>query len=118
LQTIFKKVGGKKKTLDIEEVWNIWELLSSGYESMTDIKLLKNFIHDRDFSMMVGRHLVNLEKEIKLLEKEAITYDIKTPHQPPADFKTSTIVEEYSDRYIFRNIFRRLGDAPHPQMTT
>ncbi|MDO9535867.1 MAG: hypothetical protein Q7J85_11200 [Bacillota bacterium] len=69
---LFKKVGAKKKVVDIEEVWNIWELLSSGYESMTDIKLLKNFIHDKDLLVMAGRHLVNLDKEIKVLEKEAI----------------------------------------------
>ena len=108
--TLFKKIGAKTKVVDIEDVWNIWELLSSGYESITDIKLMKNFIHDRDLSMMVGRHLVNLEKEIQMLEKESISYNLKTPRKPPSDFKTSTIVEEFSDRYIFRSVFRRLGD--------
>ncbi|MCR3923309.1 MAG: DUF3231 family protein [Firmicutes bacterium] len=110
MPSIFKKVGAKKTAIDIEEAWNIWELLSSGYESMTDIKLMKNFVHDQDLTVMITRHLASLDDEIKMLEAEAIKYNLKTPHQPPADFKTSAIIEEYSDRYIYRTVFRRLGD--------
>jgi len=107
---LLKKVGSKNKVVDIEEVWNIWELLSSGYESLADIKLLKNFVHDKDLNWMLDRHLKGLEDELNMMEKEAIRYNIKTSHQPPVDFKTSAIVEEFSDRYIFRNVYRRLGD--------
>jgi len=42
----FKKVKGTEERLDIQEAFNIYNLLRERYLSTQTIQLFKNFVHD------------------------------------------------------------------------
>jgi hypothetical protein len=66
--SVFKK--GQQEKLDIQEVFNIWNLLRARYYSMETLKFFVNFVHDRDFVVIINSLLKHYQNQAAILEKE------------------------------------------------
>ncbi|EEG76397.1 DUF3231 family protein [Dethiobacter alkaliphilus] len=101
--SIFKK--GDKEKIDIQEVFNIWNVLRARYYSMETVKFFMNFVHDREFDLVLNRLLNHYETQALILEQEGKKFKIEVPKRPPYKIKTSAQVDVITDSYIFRNIY-------------
>ena len=65
--SIFKRGKTGKEQLDIQEVHNIWGLLRDRYISIETIQMFQNFIHDRDFYILLDTFLGHFKKQVEAL---------------------------------------------------
>ncbi len=108
--SIFKRSPQGKEVVDIEEVFNIWNLLDSRYRDIQTIQILQNFVHDRDLSRLMSKVMSTAKSQLKVLENEGKAFKINLPPKPPKGAKTSTQVQELSDQHIYRTVFSDLRD--------
>jgi len=104
--SIFKT--GTKGVVDIREVFNIWNLTRARYASSESTKFFINFVHDRDFAVLLASFLTHYEKQSKILESEGEKFRIKAPNPGPAELKTSTELHILTDKFIFRQVYHGL----------
>ncbi|KUO66306.1 MAG: hypothetical protein APF84_17905 [Gracilibacter sp. BRH_c7a] len=88
--------------------YNIWNTLRARYGSIETFQMYKNFIHDRDFDLLLNQFLSTFLKEVKILEEEAARYSVTLPKRPAADIKIDKKIDELTDRFIYRKIFEDL----------
>jgi hypothetical protein len=55
--------------------------------------------------------LKNLDKQVKMLEKEALQYEVPLPNQPPAAMVANIDPEALEDRFMYGTILRGIQDA-------
>lgn len=101
--SIFK--NKQQEQLDIQEVFNLWNLLRARYYSLETVKFYLNFVHDRDFSIILNSLAGHYAKQANILEKEGEKFKIKVPERPPFDYKTSIQVNIITDSFIFRSVY-------------
>jgi len=101
--SIFKKQ--QKDKLDIQEVFNIWNVLRARYFSSETTMFFMNFVHDREFDLVLNSLLSHYQKQAHILEQEAEKFKVEVPQRPPYKIKTSVQVDVITDAYIFRNIY-------------
>ncbi len=104
--SVFKK--GQQEQLDVQEVFNIWNLLRARYYSMELVKFFTNFVHDREFSLVLSTLLKHYTKQASILEKEGKKFKIKVPERPPYDLNISVRIEAITDKFIFRSVYNGL----------
>lgn len=81
---MFLGFGNKEKhKLDVEEAYILWRLLSNRYLFISHIQHLKNFTHDKDFNVVLGKLLNDWRKEAGTLEAQLEKFSLKGA-QPPA----------------------------------
>lgn len=61
--SIFKKTS--RETVDIITAFNLWNTLRARYGSIETFQMYKNFIHDRDFNLLLNQFLGTFLKEVK-----------------------------------------------------
>lgn len=105
--SIFKK-SASEETIDIIAAFNLWNSLRARYGSIETLQLYRNFIHDRDFDLMLSRFLHTFIKESKILEDEATRCTVPLPKRPAVDIRIDKKLDELTDRYIYRRIFEDL----------
>lgn len=105
--SLFKKSSGEE-TLDIAAAFNIWNTLRARYGSIETLQMYRNFIHDRDFDLLLSRFLHTFTKESTVLEEEAARYTVTLPKRPAVDIRIDKKLDELTDRYIYRRIFEDL----------
>jgi len=108
--SIFKMAKQKRELIDIEEAFNLWNLLGVRYRNIYTIRLFCNFVHDLDLFNFMETIKDDFEKQVKILEKETERFEIKVPRRPPESVKISDRVEEFSDQYIYREVFNLLKE--------
>ncbi|MCK8827211.1 DUF3231 family protein [Natroniella acetigena] len=101
---LLKRSITAENELSTIEAYDLWNTLQSRYASIETYKLYKNFIHDRDFDLLLSQHLKNFQKQVKILENIAKKIKIKVPSKPPEQIKISTKIDEISDKMIFKKI--------------
>lgn len=106
--SIFKKSTTNMEQLDVETAFNLWNLMRARYESVEAIQMLMNFVHDRDFDILLGTLLKHFQTQSEQLEKEGKKFRLKVPTRPPIDIKTSTHVDEITDKFIYKRIYADL----------
>jgi hypothetical protein len=106
--SIFKKQRGLQKQIDIQEAFNIWNLLRSRYHSVETIQFFRNFIHDADFCIILNGFHDDWEAAIQRYEGKVKKFKVKAPGRPPREFKTSVEVSIITDDWIFRRIYNDL----------
>jgi len=62
----FKKVKGTEERLDIQEAFNIYNLLRERYLSTQTIQLFKNFVHNAGWEIILDGFKKHFEKEIAI----------------------------------------------------
>jgi len=103
--SIFKNNNSLKEPLDISSTYNLWELLRARYDSIESTQMLRNFVHDRELDILLGMFLKHFQTQTEQLEKEAKNFKIKVPARPVIDIKTSTRVDEITDKFIYKRVY-------------
>jgi len=106
--SIVKKAMGQEERLDIQEAFNIYNLLRARYVSAQTVQLFKNFVHDVDWEIVLDKFLKHFDKQVEILEKLAEQYRIIIPNRPPLDVKFATSINDITDDYIYKKIFHDL----------
>ncbi len=106
--SIIKKIKGEKERLDIQEAFNIYNLLRARYVSTQTVQLFKNFVHDVAWEVILDKFMKHFDKQIAVLEELGGEYRIMMPNKPPLDLKFSTSINHITDDYIYKKIFHDL----------
>jgi hypothetical protein len=106
--SIFKRARGGKEQIDIQEAFNIFNLLRARYVSAQTVQIFKNFVHDREWEIIMDRFLKHFEQQIVILEAEAKKFRIVMPGKPPLDTKFAASINEITDEYIYKKIYHDL----------
>jgi hypothetical protein len=106
--SIFKRARGGKEQIDIQEAFNIFNLLRARYVSAQTVQIFKNFVHDREWEIIMDRFLKHFEQQIVILEAEAKKFRIVMPGKPPLDTKFAVSINEITDEYIYKKIYHDL----------
>ena len=106
--SVFKRARGGKEQIDIQEAFNIWNLLRARYLSAQTIQLFNNFVHDRELSILLNTFLGHFKEQISILETHGKKFKIALPKRPPLDIKFATSLNEITDEYIYLKIFADL----------
>lgn len=108
LLKLIKKVNKREEFIDIQEAFNIYNLLRARYVSNTTVQLFKNFTHDPDWELLLDRLQKNFEKQIKTLEELGARFRIIMPNRSPLDIRFSTRINDITDDYIYKKIYHDL----------
>lgn len=108
LLSVFKKAMDREERLDIQEAFNIYNLLRARYVSAQTVQLFKNFVHDIDWETVLDGFLKHFVKQIDILEELGQKFRIIMPTRPPLDVKFATSINDISDEYIYKKIFHDL----------
>ncbi len=106
--SIFKRARGGKEQIDIQEAFNIFNLLRARYVSSQTVQIFKNFVHDREWGMVLDTFLKHFEHQITVLEEEGKKFRITMPNKPPLDTKFAASINEITDEYIYKKIYHDL----------
>lgn len=94
----------KKKNptqVDCQEAYNLWDALVSRYNAIQQMQILHNFVHDKDFSLLLKHAYMELmDKQANKLEQIMNDYQLALPKRPPQSIKTPANVEAYEDRFL------------------
>ena len=98
-------LGLKKKKnptqVDCQEAYNLWDALTSRYNAIQLMQILHNFVHDKDFSLLLKHAYMELmDKQANKLEQLMNDYQLALPKRPPQSIKTPANVEAYEDRFL------------------
>ncbi len=94
--------------MDIIEAYNIWNSLRTRYGSIETFQMYRNFVHDRDFDLLLASFLNTYLKEAKILEDNAARYSVTLPNRPAVEIRIDDKVDAFTDRFIYRKIFEDL----------
>ena len=106
--SLVKKITKREGSIDIQESFNIYNLLRARYVSTQTVQLFKNFVHDVDYEVILSSFQKHFEKQIKILEELGEKHRIIMPNKPPKDVKFATNINDMTDDYIYRKIFHDL----------
>jgi hypothetical protein len=106
--SIFKTAPQGTTAIDISEAFNIFNLLSARQASVLGHQFFLNYVHDRDFVLLLESHLTIWQEQISELEKQAEIYNLKTPRRTPANLKFTANLDDITDFYIFDLILNEL----------
>jgi len=101
----------RKEEVALSEAFHIWDNISHRYRQIQLTQTFLGFAHDKDFSLILTQGLKNLDKQVKMLEREAIKYEIPLPNQPPASMDIVIDPEAIKDRFMYGTILRGIQDA-------
>lgn len=99
------KTKKQQQLLDVQEAYNLWDILKSMYAVVERIQIWKNYAHDPEFGLILSKALFDFDKEIKLLEKELQKYGIKGPKTNRAEISTSVNSEVLFDEFLAHDMF-------------
>lgn len=114
---IGKSPVDKKNEINVGEVWSIWDLLVSRYDIIETTQLLDTFTNDIDLKTVINRGLKLLDNQTKQLENLLAKYSIPLPIKPPEKVAITHNIEEITDRYIFRRVFRGIQSFLYQEVT-
>ncbi|HBX22194.1 MAG TPA: DUF3231 domain-containing protein [Desulfotomaculum sp.] len=87
--------------VDCQEAYNLWDALTSRYNTIQQVQIWHNFVHDKDFSLLVKHAYMELmDKQANKLEQTMNNYQLALPKRPPQNIHTPTNVEAYEDRFL------------------
>jgi len=75
-----KKVKKRKDSLDIQEAFNIYNLLKTRYVSIQTVQLFKNFVHDVGWEIILDKFQKDFQKQIAILEELGKNFNITMPN--------------------------------------
>ncbi len=100
---MLKTLKAKKNPtlLDCQEAYNLWDALISRYNTIQQVQIWHNFIHDKDFSLLIKHTYMELmDKQATKLEKIMDDYRLALPKRPPQGINTPNNIEAYEDRFL------------------
>ncbi|MHB1420963.1 MAG: DUF3231 family protein [Bacillota bacterium] len=101
-----KSLRDKQRTINVSEVYHLWNHLMQRYNVIYITNLLNSFVKDDDLKLVLNSGNKTLTNHTKLLEKELLNYGISLPLRPPKQTQETVNSKLISDRYIYRRILR------------
>ncbi len=93
----------QKPQLDTQEAFNLWDMLRVRYDLIETVNIIKNFIHDKDFLVVVERWMSKpMEGQITELEKIMNDLKINLPRRPPKSARPPANIGAINDRYLMK----------------
>jgi len=106
----FSEIGmstkDKQKEINVSEAFHLWNHLVTRYSIIQTTEIMGNYARDMDLKFIINAGVRALKDQVKVLEKEMLSYGIPLPIRPPKQMKVASNMEIYSDRYIYRRILR------------
>lgn len=99
--------------ISVSEVWHLWELTSARYDVLQQTQIYENLCEDKDFKLVISSGIKTLKEQIKRKEKVMTKYGIPLPERPPSNITSIQKLDEVTDRYIYRQIFRGIQGFIH-----
>lgn len=96
----------KQHLINVSEVFHLWNHLVQRYYVVSVTNTLEAYAKDNEFKIILGVGRKTIQEHIDFLEKEMMAYGIPLPIRHPKQTKITSNLEQISDRYIFRRIFR------------
>lgn len=96
----------KQRNINVSEVFHLWNHLLQRYTVLHTTNILKSLTKDKDLQLVLYLGQKTLGNHISVLEKEMMSFGIPLPTRPPKETQTITNMEAFTDRYIFRRVFR------------
>jgi len=106
--SIIKKVKNRDESLDIQEAFNVYNLLKTRYVSIQTVQLFKNFVHDVGWEIILDKFQKDFEKQIVILDELGRKFRIVLPNRPPVGIKFATRINDITDDYIYKTIYHDL----------
>jgi len=106
ISNISKSLRDKQRTINVSEVYHLWNHLTQRYNVIYITDLLNSFVKDDDLKLVLNSGNKTLSKHVNLLEKELLSYGIPLPLRPPKQTQKTVNSELISDRQIYRRILR------------
>jgi len=103
--SIFKKSTANVEQIDVQTAFNLWNLLKARYDSIKTAQMQSNFVHDRDLGLFLNLLLKHFQTQTEMLEQEGKKFRVKVPSRPAIDIKTSSRIDEVTDKFIYKTIF-------------
>ncbi|HWQ42427.1 MAG TPA: DUF3231 family protein [Desulfosporosinus sp.] len=108
LISIFKKAKHQHERLDIQEAFNVYNLLRARYVSTQTVQLFKNFAHDLGWEIILDGFIKHFDKQIAILEELGERFRIIMPSRSPVDVKFATSINDITDEYIYKKMYHDL----------
>lgn len=102
---IGKSIREKQELINVSEVSYIWDIQITKFDMLETMNIIKNFVKDADLKYILGKTTDSLKAGIESMEKLITDYGIPFPVRPPAASKTTTNLEDFTDRFIYEDIF-------------
>ncbi len=97
--------------LDTQEAFNLWDMLRGRYDGIELLKIVLNFIHDKDFKILLHQTMAkSIKQQITELEKTMNQLKINLPRRPPKSVRTPANAEAMHDRFLLRLIMTLLQE--------
>ncbi len=93
----FRKEEAGQAMLNVEETYNLWDLLNTKYATIDVIQIYLAFAHDLDFKLLLQKQLKAFQKDVNTLETQLKKYSIAGPDKPLAGISTSVNPEVLTD---------------------
>ncbi|PKM82075.1 MAG: hypothetical protein CVU89_06975 [Firmicutes bacterium HGW-Firmicutes-14] len=103
-------VEKKQKEVNVQEAYNIWDLLNSKYFAVEQIQISENFAHDPDLLLFVKDYKKDLMGQIDNIEKKMQEHSIKGVDRPRKGVNTSANTEIFTDQLISESLFLMLQE--------
>lgn len=98
----------KQNSLNVSDVWHVWDMLVAKYDTIQVMNVLINFAQDQDLIVITKGALIQIENGAAKLQDLMLDYAIPLPPRPPQSAKSTINLEVLTDRYIFNRIYTLL----------
>lgn len=104
------KAEKQQKLVNIEEAYNLWDVLKCMYGAIERIQIWENFSHDSELNLIFKKFLNDFKKDVHALEKELKKYAINGPETNRSKINTSVNSEIILDEYLAQDFFLLLQE--------
>ncbi len=91
--------------VDCAEAFHLWSHVSYRYVNIEESQRWKEFVHDKDFNIILDAGIGIMTKQADVLEKELEHYGIPAPKRPPNVYKGGKDKSVYKDEFIYKSLF-------------
>lgn len=95
----------------MSEANNLWDHINERYDQIRVTEFFLEFVHDKDFRLVMEQGLSTLQEQAKELEKKLVNHEVPLPERPPAIQDTVLDPETVEDRFIYRVILSGIQGA-------
>lgn len=96
-----KSTREKQPLINVSEVFYIWDIQVVKFDMLESMHIIENFVEDADLKYITGKLIDGLQTGIDTMEKLIKDYGIPFPVRPPVTSKTTTMLEHFTDRFIY-----------------
>ncbi len=98
------KTKEKKELVDVREVFNIWDILKSKYDTIERFEIYQKFAHDNDLILIINNYIKAFKENRTILENLMRKYAIKGPDMGRSFSDWSRNTEIMRDEIIAQEI--------------